>query len=155
MSIEHIYEIKEWMETIPMLVRGLDENTKRYVLVCTNYLFRVLAHFFKMKITFSQEYDVLDYFWYNLTDEDFENKWLAIGWPLKIFKHVDLTNEFLIEETDKYYKIQMSDELVLEEKIEALTVQVTNMSAIRDFSRVRLFTSFFLNSVNLRSTEAN
>lgn len=55
---------------------------------------------------------------------------------MKILKHIDTTNEFLVEETDKYYKIQMSDELVLEEKIEGLTVQVTNMSAFRDFTKV-------------------
>lgn len=32
-SIEHIYEIRDWMETIPMTVRTLEEQTRRYVLV--------------------------------------------------------------------------------------------------------------------------
>lgn len=132
-SIEHIYEIKEWLETVPMVVRGLDENTKRYVLVRISFFLYVLHLKYAL---FLKEYEVLDYFWYNLTDDDFENKWLAVAWPYKILKHIDVTNEFLVEETDKYYKIQMSDELVLEERIEALTVQVTNMSAIRDFTKV-------------------
>lgn len=94
----------------------------------------------KHQYPYLQEYDVLDYFWYNLTDEDFDNKWLAVGWPLKIMKHVDATNEMLYEEVDKFQKIHMNDELVLEERIEGLTVQVTNMSAIRDFTKVRFFT---------------
>lgn len=32
-SIEHIYEIRDWMETIPMTVRTQEELMKRYLLV--------------------------------------------------------------------------------------------------------------------------
>lgn len=35
-SIEHIYEIRDWMETIPMTVRTQEELTRRYVLVGKN-----------------------------------------------------------------------------------------------------------------------
>lgn len=82
----------------------------------------------------------MDSFWYNLADEDFENKWEAISRPMKVMQHVDEINDLLVEETDKFQKIQLNDELVLEEKIEGLTVQVVNMSALRDFTKVfRLF----------------
>ncbi|KAF2895248.1 hypothetical protein ILUMI_10928 [Ignelater luminosus] len=112
-SIEHIYEIRDWMETIPMSVRTQEELTRRYLL----------------------EYDVLEYFWYALPQEDFENKWEAIGWPYKISQQIETTNTFLDDEWDKYYKIQMNDELTLEEKVEHLTVLVTQMSGLRDFSK--------------------
>lgn len=47
-SIEHIYEIKEWMETIPLTVRTQEDLTKRYLLV-RDYLFitATLVDFFR------------------------------------------------------------------------------------------------------------
>lgn len=111
-SIEHIFEIKDWMETIPLTVRNLEEATKRLLL----------------------EYEVLDAFWYALDQEDFENKWEAIGWPHRISLQIEKTNEFLAEETDKFLKIQLNDELTLADRIEVLTVQVAQMSAKRDFT---------------------
>ncbi|GJQ83086.1 DNAH1, partial [Trypoxylus dichotomus] len=110
-SIEHIYDIRDWMETIPMTVKSLEEQAKRYLL----------------------EYEILDYFWYSLPDEDFENKWEVIGWPHKISQQIDAANEYLNEETDKFQKIQFNDEITLTEKIEQMTVQVTKMSAYTDF----------------------
>ncbi|KAK4887372.1 hypothetical protein RN001_003643 [Aquatica leii] len=112
-SIENIYEIRDWMETIPMTVKTQEELTKKYLL----------------------EYDVLDFFWYALPQEDFENKWDCIGWPQKLSLQIENANRNLDEEFDKYYKIQQMDECALEERIENFTVQVTNLSNFRDFSR--------------------
>lgn len=114
-SIEHIYEIKDWMETIPINLKQLEDVARRYIL----------------------EYDVLDYFWYSLPDEDFENKWEAVKWPYKIQKQIEATNEFLIEETQRYFTMQLNDEMDLQDKIEYFTVQVTSLSAQRDYSKVR------------------
>lgn len=110
-SIEHIFDIKDWMETIPLTVRALEETTKRLLI----------------------EYEVLDAFWYALDQDDFENKWEVIGWPYRIFLQIEKTNEFLVEETDKFLKIQLNDELTLFDRIEVLSVQVAQMSARRDF----------------------
>ncbi|CAH0560322.1 unnamed protein product [Brassicogethes aeneus] len=113
-SIEHIFDIKDWMETIPMTIRQLDESTKRYVI----------------------EYDVLDQFLYNLPQEDFDNKWTAVGWPLRMLGYVEQTEMFLEEEIERFYKLQIADELALVEKIETMTVQVVNLSGLKDFSKV-------------------
>lgn len=32
-SIEHIFEIKEWLETVPTTIRGYDEVIKRIIMV--------------------------------------------------------------------------------------------------------------------------
>lgn len=32
-TIERVFEIRDWMETIPMSLRSLDEITRRYILV--------------------------------------------------------------------------------------------------------------------------
>ncbi|KAF7272031.1 hypothetical protein GWI33_015147, partial [Rhynchophorus ferrugineus] len=112
-SIEHIFEIRDWMETVPMTVKSLEENCKRYVL----------------------EYEVLDHFWYALPNEDFENKWEAVGWPLKIYQQIEATDTFLKEEEDRYYKLQMNDEFTLNDRIDVFTTQVVNMSGYRDISK--------------------
>lgn len=80
----------------------------------------------------------MDYFWYALPQEDFDNKWQAIGWPYKIQKQIDATNEFLMEETARYYTLQLNDENALNDRIEMFTVQVTNLSAARDPAKVML-----------------
>lgn len=105
--------MRDWIETIPMTVRQLDETTKRLNL----------------------EYEILDLFWYNLPQEDFDQKWDAIGWPNKITRYIDDTNEVLIEETEKFMKIQIQDEANLQEKIEALIVQVSGMYQYSDASK--------------------
>ncbi|KAL1506671.1 hypothetical protein ABEB36_005994 [Hypothenemus hampei] len=112
-SIEHIFEIRDWMETIPMSVKSLEETCKRYLL----------------------EYEVLDHFWYSLQNEDFENKWEAIGWPLKILQQAEATEIFLNEEEDRYFKLQLNDEFMLHDRIDTLTIQVVNMSGYRDVSK--------------------
>ncbi|KAI4462791.1 dynein heavy chain 1 axonemal-like protein [Holotrichia oblita] len=99
--------------------------------ICT----KLLNQFAKrMKTVIEDEYEILDYFWYSLPDEDFENKWEVIGWPHKITLQIDATNEYLNEESDKFQKIQFNDEINLTEKIEQMTVQVTKMSAYTDFN---------------------
>lgn len=78
----------------------------------------------------------MDYFWYALPQEDFENKWECIGWPHRISLQIEAANIALEEEFDKYQKIHMNDEAALEEKIEHLTVLVTQMAGVRDFNKV-------------------
>lgn len=65
-SIEHIFEIRDWMETIPLRVQDLEEKMD------------------KLKI----DYDILDSFLWNISDDDFQAKWEVIGSPFQIEKEV-------------------------------------------------------------------
>lgn len=65
-DIEQLFEEREWMESIPLTVRALDESVQK------------LKH----------EYDILDYFWWNLSDQDFQAKWQAIGFPRQVQLYV-------------------------------------------------------------------
>lgn len=65
-NIEQLFEEQDWMETIPLTVKALDETVQ------------------KLKY----EYDILDYFWWNLSDQDFQAKWQAIGFPRQVKLHV-------------------------------------------------------------------
>lgn len=84
----------------------------------------------------AQEYEVLDYFWYALPNEDFENKWEAVGWPLRITQQIDITDKMLKEEEEHFYKLQLNDEFTLNDRIDTLTGQVVNMSGFRDVAKV-------------------
>lgn len=61
-SIEEIFEIREWMESLPMNVSSIVDLMLR------------------LKI----DYDVLDQFNWNLSDENFNDKWEFLKFPLKI-----------------------------------------------------------------------
>jgi len=65
-DIEHLFEEQEWIETIPLTVESLDEIVQ--------------------KLNF--EFDVLDHFWWNLSDEDFDAKWRAICFPYHVRLYV-------------------------------------------------------------------
>lgn len=72
-DIEHLFEEQEWMETIQLTVKALDRTAQK------------LKH----------EFDILDHFWWNLSDQDFEAKWQAIGFPRQIQLYVKISYFFL------------------------------------------------------------
>ncbi|XP_076627799.1 dynein axonemal heavy chain 1 [Colletes latitarsis] len=113
-SIEHIFDIREWMETIPLRVDEQEERMNR------------------LKFDF----DVLDTFWWNLSDEDFQAKWEAVGSPLQIQLQIEETNEQFVEEQEKFYKIQVQDEVLLLERIDTLVGNVQNIALQTDINRI-------------------
>ncbi|CAL7945370.1 unnamed protein product [Xylocopa violacea] len=113
-SIEHIFEIRDWMETIPLRVQDLQERMERLKL----------------------DFDVLDGFLWNITDEDFQAKWEAIGSPLQIENEITETNERFVEEQDKFHKIQLQDEVLLQERIDTLVGNVANIALQTDINRI-------------------
>ncbi|PSN46069.1 hypothetical protein C0J52_02287, partial [Blattella germanica] len=113
-SIENILEIREWIETIPVTIRQQEELMRIYLL----------------------EYEVLEYFWYALTQDDFELKWETIGLPYRISQMIEETNLFLDEETEKFERIQITDEYELIEKIDKMSQQVAQLSILSDSTRI-------------------
>ncbi|XP_066590873.1 dynein axonemal heavy chain 1-like [Prorops nasuta] len=113
-SIEHLFEQREWMETIPLTVKQTDSRMQ------------------KLKI----EYEILDHFWWNLSDEDFKDKWTAIGHPRQIQLLITETNENMEEYQEKFHKFQLQDEVALLEKIETLIGNTSSMALQRDMSKV-------------------
>lgn len=58
---------------------------------------------------------------------------------------MEATNISLDEDVQKFLKIHIDDEFALQEKIETLTVQVTQMSGLRDATKVKLLTFLLVN----------
>ncbi|XP_043502299.1 dynein axonemal heavy chain 1-like [Polistes fuscatus] len=113
-NVEHLFDKKEWMETIPLTVKGINENMQ------------------KVKI----EFDILEHFRWNLSNEDFNVKWEAIGFPRKIEELVAETEERFAIEQEKFLRIQTQDEIMLQEKIDLLVGNVTNITLQTDINMV-------------------
>ncbi|KAG8232251.1 hypothetical protein J437_LFUL011804 [Ladona fulva] len=106
-SIEKLFEIKEWMETIPLSVKSQDDVLKIVL----------------------NEYEVLDFFYYNISDDDFNLKWEAIGFPHKITLQINETHAMHRNETERLEKLQLGDEIALMENFEQLTLRVHALSS--------------------------
>lgn len=61
-NVEDLFEKRDWMGTVAETVKILDSIVRKR----------------------KYEYDILDYFLWNLSDEDFEAKWQAIRFPRQI-----------------------------------------------------------------------
>lgn len=69
-NIEHFLEEQNWVKTVPSTVKALSDVVQKI----------------------KYDYDILDYFWWYLSDQDFEAKWQAIGFPRQIQLHVRIVN---------------------------------------------------------------
>ena len=87
-SIEHVMEIKKFIEDVPNLVKSLEEQMRTTLF----------------------EYEILDYFWYSLSDDDFYLKWDAVAWPMKILKQISIVKDTQDADIDKFLKQQVADE---------------------------------------------
>lgn len=113
LSIEQIFENREWMENLPDIITAL-ENTM------------------KMKMF---EYDILDYFYRTLPNEDFKIKWDALASPQQCYKQIHATKEMYEEETARFQKIQTSDLAGYDEKVEALNMSVVQITSQYDTAK--------------------
>ncbi|XP_072136794.1 dynein axonemal heavy chain 1 isoform X1 [Mobula birostris] len=112
-TIEDLTDHREWMKKIPELLKTNEEITNKIMV----------------------EYDIFDEFLYNLTDEDFADKWAAIAAPHMITTRVEVIKTQHIEEEEHFRKIQISDQSALQEKLEGLQIVVAGFSAYTDMSR--------------------
>lgn len=113
-SIERIFEIHEWMETLPDTIAEFENQMK-------------------LKLF---EYEILDYFWHVLPNEDFKIKWNALAGPFRCSKQMIVTREMFEEETERFQKQQIGDLATFDEKVEALNMSVSQFSSQFDTAKV-------------------
>ncbi|XP_075982332.1 dynein axonemal heavy chain 1-like [Anticarsia gemmatalis] len=113
-TIEHVFEIREWMESIPFALKTQEDIMRR-------------VH---------TDYEVLDVFFFPLENEDFKALWEAIGWPLQITKQAEATTDFLEEEQEKFWKLHQLDEQTLYDRIDMFTAQCMQLTLQNDFAKV-------------------
>ncbi|KAM7230116.1 hypothetical protein CapIbe_018833 [Capra ibex] len=105
-SIEELAELREWMKGVPEKLVGLEER-----------IVKIMG-----------DYQVMDEFLYNLSAEDFNDKWAASNWPTKILGQIELVRQQHLEDEEKFRKIQLMDQNNFQEKLEGLQLVVAGFS---------------------------
>lgn len=112
-NIEYLDEMREWMETIPELL--VEERAK-------------------INAT-TADYELLDEYYYQLSQDDFDAKWIAIMWPNKLEVQLENTYEQLKEQEKEFLKLQKADQVSFLEKIEDISRTILSFSAYNDVEK--------------------
>uniref|UniRef100_A0A8C5KDU7 Dynein axonemal heavy chain 1 n=1 Tax=Jaculus jaculus TaxID=51337 RepID=A0A8C5KDU7_JACJA len=112
-SIEELAELREWMKGIPEKLVILEERIVKVM----------------------DDYEVMEEFFYNLSTDDFNDKWAASNWPSKILGQIEMVRQQHTEEEEKFRKIQIMDQNNFQEKLEGLQLVVAGFSTHVDILR--------------------
>ncbi|XP_056381079.1 dynein axonemal heavy chain 1 isoform X2 [Hyla sarda] len=112
-SIEELTELREWMKGVPEQVKSLEEQIRK-----------VLG-----------DYDVIDEFYYSLSQDDFNAKWFVIAWPHKISVTMETIREQHLEDEERFGKIQVMDQNNFLERLDTLQMVVAGFSTHVDINR--------------------
>uniref|UniRef100_A0A182T3Y7 Dynein heavy chain linker domain-containing protein n=1 Tax=Anopheles maculatus TaxID=74869 RepID=A0A182T3Y7_9DIPT len=113
-SIEHIYDIRAYMEDVPELVGRLEDRMRSIL----------------------YEYEILEGFLHNLPDADFEQKWNALAYPRLVLKQMASVKEFHESEVDRFRKQQFADEAAFTASIEDINAYISKFTTLYDVSKV-------------------
>ncbi|XP_048343305.1 LOW QUALITY PROTEIN: dynein axonemal heavy chain 1 [Sphaerodactylus townsendi] len=112
-SIEELSELREWMKGIPEKLKEQEELITKVM----------------------EEYEVMEEFLYNLTQDDFNDKWAASNWPSKITTQIELVCLQNMEDEERFRKIQLMDQTNFQERLDGLQLAVAGFSAHTDINR--------------------
>ncbi|XP_022110107.1 dynein heavy chain 1, axonemal-like isoform X1 [Acanthaster planci] len=111
--IEDLAEQKEWMATIPDKLKEHQELIDKAM----------------------TDYELIEEFYYNLSTDDFNLKWNAIGWPHKIEIQMETTFAQLEEDKERFEKIQLTDQNNFTDKLDTLQMVVAGFAAHTDINK--------------------
>ncbi|XP_065809855.1 uncharacterized protein [Labrus bergylta] len=97
-SIEELTEKRDWMKQIP-------EQLKIYKELIDKTL---------------TDYDLLEEFVYSLSNNDFNRKCSAIGWPQRIISQMEVAGIQNVEDEERFRNIQLVDQNNFEEHLDSL-----------------------------------
>ncbi|XP_030634236.1 dynein heavy chain 1, axonemal [Chanos chanos] len=112
-SIEELTEQREWMKQIPDQLKTNEE-----------ILLKAMS-----------DYELIDEFFYSLSNEDFNRKWTAMAWPHKIVSQMEAVSEQHEEDEKRFHKIQLVDQNNFLERLESLQMVVAGFAGYTDVSR--------------------
>ncbi|XP_037242845.1 dynein heavy chain 1, axonemal [Falco rusticolus] len=112
-SIEELAELQEWMKGVPEQL-AVQEELIREVM---------------------EDYKVMEGFLYTLTEEDFNDKWAASYWPLKITMQAESVRLQHLEDEDKFRKIHIVDQNGFQDKLEEMQLTVGGFSIQADVNQ--------------------
>ncbi|XP_067102135.1 dynein axonemal heavy chain 1 [Osmerus mordax] len=112
-SIEELSEQRDWMKQIPEQLKAHEELLSKAM----------------------SDYELIDEFFYSLSNEDFNGKWTAMAWSHKIVTQMETVSEQHLEDEERFHKIQLADQNNFQERIDSLQMLVAGFAAYTDVSR--------------------
>ncbi|KAM6256563.1 LOW QUALITY PROTEIN: dynein axonemal heavy chain 1 [Porphyrio hochstetteri] len=112
-SIEELAELREWMQGVPAQLAAQEELIREVM----------------------EDYTVMEEFLYNLSGEDFSDKWAASYWPLKITLQTEAVRLQHLEEESRFRKIQAVDQSGFQDKLEEMQLVVAGLSIQTDVNQ--------------------
>ncbi|XP_052086994.1 dynein axonemal heavy chain 1-like isoform X4 [Mytilus californianus] len=113
--IEELSDMREWMKGIPEKIKEHQEQIDKAM----------------------EDYELIEEFYYNLSQDDFNAKWTAIAWPHKIERQMEATYTQLEEDEERFRKLQTSDQANFNDRLDTLQMVVAGMAAHTDISRAQ------------------
>ncbi|XP_017057195.1 dynein axonemal heavy chain 1 [Drosophila ficusphila] len=101
-SIEHLYDIRDFAATVPDVVDALRADIQVMWL----------------------EYDLLDSFFYNLSDHQFAMKWNVYAWPHQILMRLSTLKDEQKVDIEEFLRQHASECQAFEERLESLNDEV-------------------------------
>ncbi|KAJ7998998.1 hypothetical protein DPEC_G00210820 [Dallia pectoralis] len=112
-SIEELTDKREWMKQIPDQLKTHEETLTKAM----------------------SDYELIDEFFYSLSNEDINGKWTAMAWPHRIRTQMETASAQNVEDQEGFYKIQLVDQNNFHERLDSLQMLVAGLSAYTDVSR--------------------
>uniref|UniRef100_G1MWR4 Dynein axonemal heavy chain 1 n=1 Tax=Meleagris gallopavo TaxID=9103 RepID=G1MWR4_MELGA len=140
-NIEELTELREWMKAVPeqlavqevgyalpMGTKGSGEKTCQCNVWCLRSKNPFFLNLFELICEVMEDYKVMEEFLYNLTEEDFNDKWAASYWPLKIAMQTEAIQLQHVQDEDRFRETQVMDHNIFEEKLEDMKLTVGEFS---------------------------
>ncbi|NXU12627.1 DYH1 protein, partial [Pardalotus punctatus] len=112
-NIEELTELRDWLKGVPEQ------------LVVQEQLIQEVM----------EDYKVMEEFLYNLTEEDFSDKWTASYWPRKMSQDSESIRLQHIEDEDRFRKMQVLDQKSFQEKLDDMQLTVGGFSVQSDVNQ--------------------
>ncbi|RDD38836.1 Dynein heavy chain 1, axonemal [Trichoplax sp. H2] len=111
--IEDLSELRSYIKTIPELLTNYQDKINKAM----------------------TDYELIEDFNYNISMDDFNVRWTAVGWPYKIEQQMKQTDESLEKDEERFRKVQVTDQSNFEDRLDTLQMVVAGFSAHTDVKK--------------------
>ncbi|XP_023791251.1 dynein heavy chain 1, axonemal [Cyanistes caeruleus] len=112
-NIEELVELRDWLKGVPEQLAVQEQLIEEVM----------------------EDYKVMDDFLYNLTEEDFTDKWTASYWPVKMSMDSESIRLQHIEDEERFRKMQIADQKEFQDQLEEMQLTVGGFSVQSDVNQ--------------------
>ncbi|KAI7795154.1 dynein axonemal heavy chain 1 [Triplophysa rosa] len=112
-NIEELTEQREWMKLVPEQLKAHEELLSKAM----------------------SDYELIDEFFYSLSNEDVTEKWTARAWPCKILSQMETVRTQNVEDEERFLKIQLVDQNNFMERLSFLQMVVVGLAGYTNAGR--------------------